>query len=104
MSSRTMATTTSAVTGARRRLKLLLFVMVIFMSWAAYVLYVQYGQMSDRAGDLREANKKLTDATVQSDALKQEIVRLNDREYISEIARKEQGLGYPGEIPLNIEE
>ncbi|MFD0674816.1 septum formation initiator family protein [Cohnella sp. GCM10027633] len=104
MSSRTMATTTSAMTGARRRLKLLLFVMVIFMSWAAYVLYVQYGQMSDRSSDLREANKKLTDATVQSDALKQEIVRLNDREYISEIARKEQGLGYPGEIPLNIEE
>lgn len=103
MASRTMATATSAVTGARRRLKLLLFVMVIFMSWAAYVLYVQFGQMSDRSRELRETNQKLTDATVQSEALKQEIVRLNDQEYISEIARKEQGLGYPGEIPLNIE-
>lgn len=102
MSSRTMATTTSAVTGARRRLKLLLFVMVIFMSWAAYTLYVQYGQMSDRSNELRDANQKLTDATAQSEALKQQIVRLNDQEYISEIARK-QGLGYPGEIPLNIE-
>ncbi|MFC5530026.1 FtsB family cell division protein [Cohnella yongneupensis] len=101
MSTRTMATT-SATTGVRRRMKLLLFVMVIFMSWAVYVLYVQHGLMGDRAGDLQEADKKLNDATVQSEALKQKIVQLNDREYVEELARKEQGMGYPGEIPLEI--
>jgi cell division protein DivIC len=102
MSTRTMATT-SAMTGVRRRMKLLLFVVVIFMSWAVYVLVVQHGLIGDRASDLREANKKLTDATTQSDALKQQIVRLNDQEYVEEIARKEQGLGYPGEIPLDMQ-
>lgn len=102
MSSRTMATTTAA-TGVRRRLKLLLFVMVIFMSWAIYVLVTQQGQMGDRANDLRDANKKLSDATVQNDALKKQIVQLNDREYVEEIARKEQGLGYPGEVPMHME-
>jgi len=101
MSSRTMATT-PAMTGVRRRLKLLLFVMVIFMSWAAYVLIAQQGTMGDRESNLREANKKLTDATVQSETLKKEIIKLNDKEYVSEIARKEQGMGYPGEIPLDI--
>lgn len=101
MSSRTMAAT-PAMTGVRRRLKLLLFVMVIFMSWAAYVLISQHGMMSDRESDLREANKKLSDANVQSETLKKEMVKLHDKEYISEIARKEQGYGYPGEIPLDI--
>lgn len=101
MSSRTMATT-PVMTGVRRRLKLLLFVMVIFMSWAAYVLITQHGTMSDRESDLREATKKLSDVNVQTEALKQEIVKLHDKEYISELARKEQGYGYPGEIPLEI--
>jgi cell division protein DivIC len=102
MSSRTLAAT-PVMTGARRRLKLLLFVLVIFMSWALYVIIVQYGQISDRSSQLREADKKLTDAKVKSEALKQQIARLNDPEYIGQIARKEHGLGMPGEVPIKIE-
>jgi cell division protein DivIC len=102
MSSRTLAAT-PVMTGARRRLKLLLFIMVIFMSWALYVIIVQYGQISDRSSQLREADKKLTDAKVKSEALKQQIARLNDPEYIGQIARKEHGLGMPGEVPIKIE-
>jgi cell division protein DivIC len=102
MSSRTLAAT-PVMTGARRRLKLLLFIMVIFMSWALYVIIIQYGQISDRSSQLREADKKLTDAKVKSEALKQQIARLNDPEYIGQIARKEHGLGMPGEVPIKIE-
>jgi cell division protein DivIC len=102
MSSRTL-TATPVMAGARRRLKLLLFIMVIFMSWALYVITVQYGQISNRSGQLREADKKLTDAQAKSEALKQQIARLNDPEYIGQIARKEHGLGMPGEVPIKIE-
>jgi cell division protein DivIC len=100
MSTRSNTASTSASTGARRRLKLLLILVVLFMSWALYVLFNQHGQMNDRSDDLREANKKLSDATKQSEQLQQEIARLNDKEYISELARKDQGMGYPGEIPI----
>jgi cell division protein DivIC len=93
-------TATPVMTGARRRLKLLLFVLVLFMSWAAYVLIVQYGQISDRKGQLHEADQKLTDAQAKNEELKMHIARLNDDEYISQIARKEHGLGFPGEIPI----
>jgi len=102
MSSRTMAAT-PALTGARRRLKLLLFIMIIFMSWAVYTFINQHGQMSDRASQLREADKLLTDAQAKNELLQLEITRLNDPEYIGQIARKEQGLGFPGEIPMHIE-
>lgn len=96
------ATTTAAI-GARRRLKILLFVMVVFLSWAGYTLVNQYGQMSDRHAELQESGQKLSDAQKKSEALKQEIARLNDDEYIAQIARKEQGMGFPGELPIQIE-
>ncbi|WEK54288.1 MAG: septum formation initiator family protein [Candidatus Cohnella colombiensis] len=102
MSSRTIATT-PASTGVRRRLKLLIFLMILFMSWAVYVLFTQYGQINDRTTQLREADKQLSDAVIRSEQLKQEIVKLNDQEYVSELARKDQGLGYPGEVPINID-
>ncbi|MBW5449028.1 septum formation initiator family protein [Cohnella sp. CFH 77786] len=102
MSSRQAAATPSAI-GARRRLKLLMVVMVLFMSWAAYILVGQYGQMSDRRAQLQETGKKLSDALAKSEALKQETIRLNDPEYIGQIARKEQGMGLPGEQPIQIE-
>jgi cell division protein DivIC len=102
MSSRAMAAT-PVTTGARRRLKFLLFIMVLFLSWALYILIIQYGQISDRSGQLQEANTKLTDAQKNSETLQQQITRLNDPEYIGQIARKEQGLGLPGEIPITIE-
>ena len=102
MSSRTLAATPVS-TGARRRLKLLLFVMILFMSWALYVLIVQYGQISDRSGQLHEADRKLADAQAKNEVLKQEVTRLNDPEYIGQIARKEHGLGLPGEVPIKKE-
>jgi cell division protein DivIC len=102
MPSSTLASTT-VMTGVRRRLKLLLFILVLFMSWALYTFIVQYGQLADRSSQLQEADKKLTDAQTKSEVLKQQIIRLNDSEYISQIARKEHGLGLPGEIPINIE-
>lgn len=102
MSSSALAATPS-MTGARRRLKLLLIVIVLFMSWAGYILMTQHGQMNERSGQLQESSKKLSDAETQSQILQQEVTRLNDPEYISQIARKEQGLGFPGEIPITIE-
>jgi len=99
LSSRTM-TVTPAATGARRRLKLLLFVLILFMSWAVYVLISQYGQISDRSGQLSEANQKLAEAQAKNEQLKQQVARLNDDEYIGQIARKEYGLGLPGEVPI----
>lgn len=89
--------------GARRRMRLFLIVIVVFMSWAAYTLVDQLGQINDRRAEYRESEKKLSEARMKSDALKQEIGRLNDLEYIGQIARKEQGMGLPGERPIQIE-
>lgn len=99
LSSRTMAATPAA-TGARRRLKLLLFVFILFLSWAGYVWITQSGQINDRLSQLEEVNHKLTDAQAKNEELQLQIARLNDDEYIGQLARKEHGLGLPGEVPI----
>ncbi|MFC5468583.1 septum formation initiator family protein [Cohnella suwonensis] len=102
MTSRTM-TATPAMTGARRRMKLFLFVMVLFMSWAAYVLIIQQGQIGARSSQLDEVDRKLTDVQAKNEGLKQQINRLNDDEYMEQIAKKEHGLGLPGERIIQTE-
>jgi len=103
MPSNTMTTTRTPI-GVRRRLKLLLIVMVMFLSWAAYTYANQYSQLSDRRAELQEANERLAEAIARNEALQLEINRLNDPEYIGQIARKEQGMGLPGEQPIQIKE
>ncbi|THF74495.1 FtsB family cell division protein [Cohnella fermenti] len=102
MASNTAASAASV--GLRRRLKLLLTVVVLFMSWAAYTLVVQYNQATERTGQLVEAKKQLSDAQAKNLSLKQEIARLNDPEYVGQIARKEQGMRLPGEKSIQVEQ
>jgi cell division protein DivIC len=102
MSSGTVATT-SASTGARRRLKLLLFVMVLFLGWAGYTVAKQHEQLDSRRAEMRDAEQNLYNAQQKNEALKQEIARLNDPEYIGQLARKEHGMGLPGERPIQID-
>jgi Septum formation initiator len=80
-----------------------LAVVVLFMSWAVYTLFMQYNQAADRNVQLIEAKKQLSDAQAKNVALKQEVARLNDPEYIGQIARKEQGMGLPGEKSIQME-
>lgn len=99
----TEAAMTSAFVGMRRRLKLLLIVVVLFMGWASYTLFMQYHQASERTGQLREVKGKLSEIQLKNASLQQEIDRLNDPEYIGQIARKEQGMGLPGEKPIQVD-
>jgi len=95
--------TTPASVGLKRRLRLLMLVLALFLGWAGYTLAGQEGQLSQRRTELRESVQRLNEVTAQTEAVKQEIARLNDPEYIGQIARKQQGMGLPGETPIQIE-
>ncbi|MGG1313964.1 FtsB family cell division protein [Cohnella laeviribosi] len=100
MASNTMSTPASV--GARRRLKLLFLVVALFMSWAAYTMLRQYHQEAERTVKLREMKDKLAEAEAKTAALKLEVKRLNDPEYVGQIARKDQGMMLPGEREIQI--
>ncbi|CAI6084687.1 FtsB family cell division protein [Cohnella sp. JJ-181] len=93
---------TPASVGVKRRLKLLLLMVVLFMSWAIYTLIVQQQHTTERSTQLHDVKTKLAEVQSKNDTLKKEITRLNDDEYIGQIARQ-QGMTRPGERTILIE-
>ncbi|WP_211749452.1 septum formation initiator family protein [Paenibacillus sp. Marseille-Q4541] len=90
----------SKVTGARRRIMLWLAFMVCFTGWAGYTFYNQSTQMADKSAKLAEAKGSKAETDQALEELKQEVNRLQDPEYIGQIARKKYGMYLPGETPI----
>ncbi|CAH0122002.1 MULTISPECIES: septum formation initiator family protein [unclassified Paenibacillus] len=90
--------------GARRRLRLWMMFMVVFFGWCVYTFFTQSVQLNSNREQLVGVAKSLNETTQARDELKQEIVRLNDPEYIGQVARKKQGLYLPGETPIKVNE
>lgn len=101
MPTRTTANTPASV-GLKRRLKLLLVFVILFMSWAVYTLVVQQQHTNERSTQLRDVKTKLSAVQQKNETLKKEIVRLHDDEYIGQIARQ-QGMIRPGEQSILVE-
>ncbi|WP_168123339.1 septum formation initiator family protein [Paenibacillus sp. HB172176] len=96
-----MATATvnksTVVSGAKRRYKLWMIFIVIFMGWAAYTLFGQMQQKNTTHTKYIETQAQLEAARAQSQDLQSQIDKLNDPEYISQLATKEQGMVKEGE-------
>ncbi|WP_410772343.1 FtsB family cell division protein [Fontibacillus sp. BL9] len=90
--------------GARRRLRLWMSFMVLFVGWAGYTYIAQSGEIGAKSHQLaeRQASKEQTEQTLNQ--LKYELNRLKDPEYIGQIAMKKYGLYKPGEIPVHVSE
>lgn len=90
----------SNVTGARRRIMLWLAFMICFTGWAGYTFFNQSTQMADKSAKLQEIKATKTETDQALEELKQEVSRLQDPEYIGQIARKKYGMYLPGETPI----
>jgi len=96
------ASPTPPSVGLRRRLRLLLIVVGLFVSWAAYTIHAQELEKTERIRELNEMERRLEETRQKSEMLSREIERLNDPEYIGQIARQ-QGMGLPGEQLIRVE-
>lgn len=83
--------------GARRRIRLLAFVMVGFSTWAALILWNQQDRLSVKASQVQELDQRLTEAAQANESFRKEVERLNDPEYILQKVRKEYHYSRPGE-------
>lgn len=90
--------------GARRRIRLWLGFMIVFLGWAGYTYISQSGEIGVKSQQLEERRASMAAATQSLDQLKYEINRLQDPEYIGQIAMKKYGLYKPGEIPVRVSE
>ncbi|OXM14571.1 FtsB family cell division protein [Paenibacillus herberti] len=84
-------------TGARRRFKLWLLAMTVILAWAGYTLFSQMQRQTETEGRLTVAKDRLEQMQKQGEELQAKVKQLNDPEYISQLATKQQGLVKPGE-------
>ncbi|WP_138496110.1 FtsB family cell division protein [Paenibacillus pinistramenti] len=86
--------------GARKRLRLWLVCILVFAGWAGYVFYSQASEMNDKSKQLTVVRSQEKAKQDSLNDVKYEINRLNDPEYIGQLARKKYGLYKPGETPI----
>lgn len=93
---------------ARKR-KLLFRRLSLFAAFAVFVSYFmissflsQAAMIDSKKNQKSELDKQLTDLKTQQDVLKQDIVKLNDDNYIAKLARKEYFFSDKNEIIFNM--
>ncbi|AJY74943.1 FtsB family cell division protein [Paenibacillus beijingensis] len=93
-------TQTTVYSGAKRRLRIWMAIMALFLAWAGYNLFSQMQRHSAAEAKLAAAQHKIDSVKAESAKLNEQIKKLNDPEYISQLATKNQGLVKPGEKSL----
>jgi cell division protein DivIC len=83
--------------GTKRRFKLWMMFIVLFMGWAGYTILGQMQQKSATGVKLTTIQGQLDAYTKETEALNRQIERLNDPEYIEQLATKELGMVKKGE-------
>lgn len=81
----------------KRRIRLFLFFVLCFLAWTGYTAYTQSSVLAQKREEL-EALRKEAEAARQVQAeLMYKYSRLQDKEYIAELARKHYFLSLEGE-------
>lgn len=83
--------------GARRRIRILMVFLLLFMGWAAATLWDQIDKVGAKNSELEILEAKLKDVQLENEAYHLEIERLNDPEYIEQRIRKDLQMTREGE-------
>lgn len=90
--------------GLARRLMFFMLFAVISTGIVLAMLYSQKSALKDKEAQKQELKEQLSSLQKEEEQLKEEIIRLNDDEYIAKLARKEYFLSDDGEIIFNLPE
>ncbi|AWV31204.1 septum formation initiator family protein [Paenibacillus sp. FSL R7-0048] len=93
----------SAAGAKRRRVMWILFV-AVFFGWAGYTYFNQSAAITDKGEQLAKKQKTSESVTASLNQLKYEVSRLNDDEYIGQLARKWYNIYPQGETPIRTEQ
>jgi len=90
--------------GQKRRIRLFMFVVLCIAVWTGYTAYLQSGVLAEKERELEALRQEAAAVQQQQAELNYKVSRLNDKEYIAELARKDYFLSKPGEIIFVIPE
>ncbi|BCG56625.1 FtsB family cell division protein [Paenibacillus sp. URB8-2] len=94
----------AAATGAKRRRLIWVVLMAIFFGWAGYIFFAQSALISDKRQELAQKQESSNQVNESLGQLKYEVSRLNDNEYIGQLARKWFNMYPKGEVPIRTEQ
>ncbi len=83
--------------GQKRRMRLFFFFILCFFVWTGYTFYLQSGVLAQKETELEALKKESAVLLQQQEELTYEASRLNDQEYLAELARKRIYYTKPGE-------
>ncbi|MED4755443.1 septum formation initiator family protein [Brevibacillus choshinensis] len=83
--------------GQKRRMRLFFFFILCFFVWTGYTLYLQSGVLSQKESELGALKQESAVLLQQQEELTYDASRLNDQEYLAELARKRIYYTKPGE-------
>ncbi|NGZ78140.1 FtsB family cell division protein [Saccharibacillus alkalitolerans] len=86
----------------KKRLRLWAVLMIALCSWAVYTLIGQSSVIADKAAELETTREAKVASEAKLNDVQAEIKRLQDPEYIAQIARKEYNMFKPEEIPIRV--
>lgn len=86
------------VKGQKRRKRILGLLMVAFCVWAGFTWRDQQSTLLAKKEELAKTQQTSDQVKLQNQELNYQVNRLNDKEYIAEIARRDYHLSKPGEV------
>ncbi|GGG07961.1 hypothetical protein GCM10010912_60710 [Paenibacillus albidus] len=90
--------------GAKRRRFIWVFSVVVFFAWAGYTFIAQNTLITDKSQLLAEKQESQKNVTASLNQLKYEVTRLNNDEYIGQLARKWYNMYPKGETAIRTEQ
>ncbi len=90
--------------GLARRLVFFSIFAIITTGIVLTTLFSQHSALKNKEEQKSELEAKLSDLQKEETRLKEEIIKLNDDEYIAKLARKEYFLSDDGEVIFNLPE
>lgn len=92
-----MVQSKSVQAATKRRLKIWLFLIVLFLTWVIYTVFNQMNQKDELSEKLMSLEADRSALQQELEELQKEVMLLNDPEYMSQLATKEQGMVKEGE-------
>ncbi|WP_379137033.1 septum formation initiator family protein [Paenibacillus sp. sgz500958] len=96
--------TKSLAAGAKRRRFIWFVCVALFFSWAGYTFFSQSVLLADKQEELAKKQASNDNVSKSLLQLKYEVSRLNDDEYIGQLARKWYNIYPEGEKPIRTEQ
>lgn len=90
------------VKGQIRRKRLVYLIMGSFLIWASYNWYEQSKNVDAKEAELHKLQQQLSTYQQEKEMLDYKLQRLNDPEYLANLARNNLYLSKPGEIIFKI--